>query len=381
MRQIRFRSVLLLTRVVVPLAFLVVCSMRLAAQPALQITSPVNGTVVTPGQNITVSVSATGSFAQVIVIAELPIGFSAPLTAPPYNFSISIPTDIKPGRYAVTASGAISPGQGVESEPIEVIVERADSPTQLRIEPSTLSLFIGERAPLRVIGVYSDGATTDLNESTLTTFESDTPGVATVNQYGIVSGVAPGSAGITITNGNASGWVQATVADPVTVVPPWRKLYPSQTQQFNARVTTSTNQAVTWSLSPNVGIISGTGLYTAPSSIASQQTVTVTATSVADNTRSGSAKAWLYPPVSVSVSPATAALGPSQTQQFTGTVLNAENIAVQWSLSPAGVGSISYLGLYTAPSTIQSQQTVTVTATSVADKTKTATATVTLTPP
>ncbi len=217
------------------------------------------------------------------------------LAAPPYEFSIQVPNNIPARSYALTAIGVLGPGQGVRSEPVNVIVERADSPTQLRIEPSTLQLRIGGRAPLRVIGVYSGGATTSLNESTLTTFESDTPAVATVNQYGIVTGVAPGSAGITITNGNASGWVQATVADPVTVVPPWRKLYPSQTQQFNARVTTSTNQAVTWSLSPSVGSISGTGLYTAPSSIASQQTVTVTATSVADKTKTATATITLNP--------------------------------------------------------------------------------------
>lgn len=364
-----------------PLLVLCVSAVALQAQATLQITSPANGTVVRPGQAFNVTVTASGGqFEAVTVLSGQPMPSASPLASPPYVFSIQVPTNIPARSYALTAIGVLGPGQGVESEPIEVVVERANSPNQLRIEPSTLSLRIGDRAPLRVIGVYSGGSTTDLNESTLTTFESDTPLVATVNQYGIVTGVAPGSAGITVTNGSASGWVQATVAEPVTVVPPWRKLYPSQTQQFTARVTISPNQSVTWSLDPAVGSVSGTGLYTAPSSIASPQTVTVTATSVADNTKSGSAKAWLYPPISVGVAPATATLGPSQTQQFTGTVANAVNIAVQWSLSPA-VGSISGTGLYTAPSSIASQQTVTVTATSVADPSKTATATVTLTPP
>jgi len=38
-----------------------------------------------------------------------------------------------------------------------------------------------------------------------------------------------------------------------------------------------------------------------------------------------------------------------------------------WSINPAGVGTMSASGLYTAPATIATEQTVTVTATSVAD--------------
>jgi hypothetical protein len=82
-------------------------------------------------------------------------------------------------------------------------------------------------------------------------------------------------------------------------------------------------------------------------------------------------------PVSVSVSPATASLTAGQTQQFTATVANTGNTAVTWALSP-NVGSISASGLYTAPTTISTQQTVTVTATSTADITRSATATINL---
>jgi len=81
--------------------------------------------------------------------------------------------------------------------------------------------------------------------------------------------------------------------------------------------------------------------------------------------------------VSISVAPATATLNAGQTQQFTATVTGSSNTAVTWSISP-NVGTINSTGLYTAPSTITTQQTVTVTATSQADNTKTGTATVTL---
>ncbi len=79
------------------------------------------------------------------------------------------------------------------------------------------------------------------------------------------------------------------------------------------------------------------------------------------------------------MSPASATLSASQSQQFTATVTGSSNTAVTWSLSPA-VGTISASGLYTAPGVIASAQTVTVTATSVADATKSASATVNLQP-
>ncbi|PWT99245.1 MAG: hypothetical protein C5B51_27480 [Terriglobia bacterium] len=85
------------------------------------------------------------------------------------------------------------------------------------------------------------------------------------------------------------------------------------------------------------------------------------------------------PPIGVSVSPTSAMLGPSQTQQFTATVTNGPP-GVTWSLNPA-LGSISPDGLYTAPAAINAAQTVTVTATSTADTSKSATASINLQPP
>jgi hypothetical protein len=163
----------------------------------------------------------------------------------------------------------------------------------------------------------------------------------------------------------------------VSLTPTSATLYASQNRQFTATVTNATNTTVTWTLSPNVGSITTSGLYTAPSTIAAQQTVTVTATSQADNTKTASATITLMPPITVSVSPAGVTLAASQTQQFTATVTNTSNTAVTWSISPV-VGTIGTSGLYTAPASITTQQTVTVKATSQADSTKTATATITL---
>jgi hypothetical protein len=75
----------------------------------------------------------------------------------------------------------------------------------------------------------------------------------------------------------------------VSISPTSVSLSDGQMQQFTATVTNSTNTAVTWSISPQVGTIGSTGLYTAPSPIITSASVTVTATSVADTTKSATA--------------------------------------------------------------------------------------------
>lgn len=83
------------------------------------------------------------------------------------------------------------------------------------------------------------------------------------------------------------------------------------------------------------------------------------------------------PDPSVSISPSTAMVTISQTQQFSASVENSSNTAVTWTVTgaPGDVGSISSTGLYTAPGRVPSGS-ISITATSVADPTKSATASV-----
>ena len=71
----------------------------------------------------------------------------------------------------------------------------------------------------------------------------------------------------------------------------------------------------------------------------------------------------LYPPPTISVAPSTASLQAGQTQQFTATTTNSFYSGATWSITPAGVGTISANGLCTAPTPIPANQTVTVTGT------------------
>jgi hypothetical protein len=87
--------------------------------------------------------------------------------------------------------------------------------------------------------------------------------------------------------------------------------------------------------------------------------------------------------VSVVVSPANAQLQAGMSQQFTASVQNSSNAAVNWSVDNvaggnSSLGSISSAGMYTAPAGAGNH---TVTATSAADSSRSATAQVTVTAP
>lgn len=131
---------------------------------------------------------------------------------------------------------------------------------------------------------------------------------------------------------------------------------PGGTQQFTATVTGTDNLAVTWSVdsvsggNSTDGTIANSGLYSAP-----QQSGThvVTATSVADTTRSASATVTVSG--NVSISPSTSTIVTGATQQFQATVNGNTSSSITWAVDGvnggnSSTGTISSAGLYTAPS-------------------------------
>jgi RHS repeat-associated protein len=204
---------------------------------------------------------------------------------------------------------------------------------------------------------------------------------------------------VSVSNSARSGdWVQAEYSNqssPSTfysvypenaqeVIPSTVSLIASQSQQFTvlgSKPGSCSSPAVTWSMPSDLpGTLTASGLYRAPNSIPSQQTVAITATTLGDSTVSISATATLIPAVTVNVTPGSATLTGGQTQLITANVANTTNTAVTWTVNPAGAGLVNTAGLYTAPATVTAQLTINITATSQADPTQSATATITLTP-
>lgn len=177
----------------------------------------------------------------------------------------------------------------------------------------------------------------------------------------------------------------------VTISPTSATVSPGSQQQFNATVSGSTDQSVTWNVTGAgcfayfCGTISSRGVYTAPPVAPNPPVVTVTATSHANPSKSASATVNLAVPIVVTVSPGSSQLVISQKQQFSASVSGTANGAVTWAVWGAGCsgttcGTITSTGLYTTPTKVPSPASVTVTATSVADSSKTGSATVTLVP-
>ena len=162
----------------------------------------------------------------------------------------------------------------------------------------------------------------------------------------------------------------------VSINPPQASLQVGQAQQFSATVSGSPNTGVTWSMNPVFGTLTSAGLYTPPASVPSQEMVGITATAMANPAASATATATVNP-VSLAVSPAAAILAAGQSIQLAARIVGGGNTPVVWSMTSA-VGTLSPTGLYTAPVTVATTQTVTIIATSVADPTQSATAEIVL---
>jgi hypothetical protein len=176
------------------------------------------------------------------------------------------------------------------------------------------------------------------------------------------------------------------------------------TTQFKAVLNNdATNAGVNWTVlcgSSSCGSVNPTQTaggvlvtYTAPATVPTGGTVKVTATSIADPTKSASATIQIVP-ISVSVSPPILSVGTAGTGTLVATVLNdASSKGADWSVSctntttPGNCGTITSHtasgapATYTAPSlaNIAVGSTIVVTATSTTDPTKSATSTVTTT--
>ena len=163
----------------------------------------------------------------------------------------------------------------------------------------------------------------------------------------------------------------------VSILPTGISMTNGQSATFSASVTGASNTAVTW-LTPTIGSVSSGGVYTVPMTIVSQQTIKLTAKSVADPTKMAGATITLMPTITVTLNPSSTQLTGGQSTALNGVVNGTTNTAITWSLSPQ-VGTVSN-GIYTAPSTIASAQTVTVTATSQASTGLNASAVLSLVP-
>jgi uncharacterized protein (DUF1800 family) len=253
--------------------------------------------------------------------------YSAPMTLPsPNNITVtatSIADTTQSGNSAITLQNAVA-------------VLTTVSPTAVTAGPISLTLT----------GTgFVNGAVVNFGSTALaTTFVSATELTAKGTAIASQAGNVP----VTVTNPNpgatASNAINVLVSVPnpnikVTVAPGSLTLVTDGTQLFTATVVGTTNTAVTWSVNgetggdSTIGTIDINGNYNAPDNLPSPNSVTVTATSVADPTKSGSAIVTFLNPVPVltSITPGTIGLGPFQISLNGTGFVNTSTISVSYA--------------------------------------------------
>ena len=150
----------------------------------------------------------------------------------------------------------------------------------------------------------------------------------------------------------------------IQIAPGVVELAPGESTQFSASGSDGSSPAVNWSLTPPIGTISATGLYTAPSIVDTRTNVSIKATSSADSQIAAAATVNLLPSpqITLQLTPASAELTSAKSQKFDVQAAGGDPGALQWSIQPQ-TGSLSVAGktaVYVAPTAISAPETVTI---------------------
>jgi len=284
---------------------------------------------------------------------------------------------------------------------------------------ATISPVSGSNPSTEILWSLSGTGCSGAACGTLASAGLNTGSLSTAATY-TAPAIAPSPAQVTI--------IATSVADPsktaaisvsinpvvsITISPTAATIAPGSTTNFAGMVNGTTNTGVTWDVNgitggnSIVGSITGapgnTGqaIYTAPVTIPTTNPVAIRARSVADPSETATASVTIgSPPVSIQVSPASAALSINHRETFQAAVQNSANTVVIWQVNDiaggnATVGQICIAGSnpcqpatsgvngsvdYLAPQAVPSPNPVTITAISQADVTKMAGSAVTILP-
>jgi uncharacterized protein YjdB len=183
--------------------------------------------------------------------------------------------------------------------------------------------------------------------------------------------------------------VQPQPSITVSLTAPTTTVQAGTSVQLTASVSNASNTTVIWEVNgisggnSTLGTITTSGLYTAPLEQPNPATVVVLAAAATDTSASAVVNLTIGPPVAVAITPKAVTVLTGSTFAFTSTVDNASDKSVSWFVNGikggnSTFGTISILGLYTAPPTSPASSTVSVTAVSNSDPDRSDTASVTI---
>jgi hypothetical protein len=255
------------------------------------------------------------------------------------------------------------------------------------IQPASASLFLGQTRAFQatVAGSTNTNVTWQVNG-----VAGGSTSAGTISSAGLFTAPAilPSSASAIVTavsqvNPKDSASVTVTLQDNivVSILPPSATISTGAAQVFTASVTGtgSPSTAVTWSVNSIAGgnstlgtIVtngSASAVYTAPTQPPNPATLNVTATSVADTSKSANASVTVVCSGANSISPTSANVALSATQTFTASFCPAPTTTIVWDVNgvPGGnatlgtiVSTSANAAQYTAPANLPSTNPLTV---------------------
>jgi len=303
----------------------------------LTVTAPTLASIYVSPQSTTIPLGVTQQFAATGVYTD---GSTQDLTATAtWSSSATVVAAINSGGLAAglfegTATIQASSGSLSASTTLSVA---APALVSINVTPATATIALGGSQQYQAIGTYSDGSTQ--NVTTLLSWSSTTPAVASITNTGLATGLSQGATTLTGGFESISASVALTVSPPnlvsITVVPNAASLSTGATQQLSATGTYTdgstqnlTASSVWASSNSSVIRVSNAGLATA---VATGNT-TITATS---GSTSGTA--------TLVVTAGTGQGLNTSRYQHSATILNNGQILVAGGVNCATPGSCTYL--------------------------------------
>ncbi len=323
-----------------------------AATCAVTVVVPVAVTGITISQSsLTIAIGGTAQLNTVIApsgATDTSVAWTSSDTTVAAVSPTGLVSAIKVGTATVTvktADGGFTASCVVTVNPVSV--------TGVSLNPSSASVAIGKTQQLTAALVPANATNTAL------TWSSSAGAVATVSSAGLVTGVASGTAIITVTTADGGFTATSTITVTTTVAVTGVSLETTsvglltgKTLQLTATMSpgAATNKTVTWSSSnSSVASVSTSGLVTGVA--VGSATITVT-TADGGYTASCLVSVTVGPVsvTSVSLSPIPPSyLEVGQTYQLAAAIYpsNATNQSVTWTSSNTAIATVSSTGLVT----------------------------------
>ena len=214
--------------------------------------------------------------------------------------------------------------------------------------------------------LYEDGTTqfattvSGVSDTSVTWSLSGPGTISSTGDYTAPTSVSSTTTATVTATSNAVGSLAASATitlkpSTITVSPTTASITAGQTKQFSTQLTGPSDNSVTWSVSGS-GTILNSGLYTAPASLSSTTTATVTVTSVADSSLNASATVTVSPVSSTPSGTAVTACG--QSLQANTTYYLANDIGSSGSslcLAPTGPNMVVNLNGHKITGTLKAQ--------------------------